>query len=42
MIIKCTVAYDGWAYAGWQKQENALGVQEIIESALEKIHKKST
>lgn len=42
MIVKCTVAYDGWAYAGWQKQENALGIQEIIESALEKIHKKST
>ena len=42
MIIKCTVAYDGWAYAGWQKQENALGIQEIIESALEKIHKKPT
>ena len=40
MIVKCTVAYDGWAYAGWQKQENALGIQEIIESALEKIHKK--
>lgn len=42
MIVKCTVAYDGWAYAGWQKQENALGIQEIIESALEKIHKKPT
>ena len=25
-----------------QKQENALGIQEIIESALEKIHKKPT
>ncbi|MBM6766242.1 tRNA pseudouridine(38-40) synthase TruA [Faecalicoccus pleomorphus] len=40
MIIKCTVAYDGYNYAGWQKQENALGIQTIIEEALEKIQKK--
>lgn len=40
MIIKCIVAYDGYNYAGWQKQENALGIQTIIESALEKIQKK--
>lgn len=39
MIIKCTVAYDGYNYAGWQKQENALGIQTIIEEALEKIQK---
>ena len=42
MIVQCVVAYDGWNYAGWQKQENAVGIQEIIESALEKIHKKPT
>lgn len=37
MIVKAIVAYDGYAYAGWQKQENALGIQEIIEKALKKI-----
>lgn len=36
--IKAIVAYDGSNYAGWQKQINALGIQEIFESALEKIH----
>ncbi|WP_297238493.1 tRNA pseudouridine(38-40) synthase TruA [uncultured Faecalicoccus sp.] len=42
MIVKCTVAYDGQNYAGWQKQINALGIQTIIEEALEKIHKRKT
>lgn len=39
MIYKCTVSYDGSNYAGWQKQINALGIQEIIEKALTKINK---
>lgn len=39
MIFKVTVSYDGWNYAGWQRQENALGVQEIIEKVLTKINK---
>lgn len=38
-LIKAIVAYDGYGYAGWQKQENALGIQEVIERALSKIHK---
>lgn len=42
MIIKAIVAYDGYNYAGWQKQENALGIQEVIEKVLEKIHKAPT
>lgn len=42
MIYKVTVAYDGSHYAGWQKQINALGIQEVIEKALTKIHKKET
>lgn len=33
------LAYDGSAYAGWQKQENALGIQEVVEKALSKIQK---
>ncbi len=28
------IAYDGTAYAGWQRQKNALSVQEAIETAL--------
>ncbi|WP_025763481.1 tRNA pseudouridine(38-40) synthase TruA [Dyadobacter tibetensis] len=29
--------YKGSAYHGWQKQNNALGVQEVLEGALSKI-----
>lgn len=29
-----TVAYDGTEYAGWQRQKNALSVQETLETAL--------
>lgn len=39
MKYKAVVAYDGYDYAGWQKQENALGIQTIIEQALQTIHK---
>ncbi len=28
------IAYDGTAYAGWQRQKNALSVQECLENAL--------
>ncbi len=28
------IAYDGTAYAGWQRQKNALSVQESLETAL--------
>lgn len=42
MIVKLVVSYDGSAYAGWQKQENALGIQEVMEKALEKVHKEPT
>lgn len=30
------IAYDGTAYAGWQRQRNALSVQEELENAIEK------
>ena len=30
-----TVAYDGTQYAGWQRQKNALSVQEVLENAVE-------
>lgn len=28
------IAYDGTAYAGWQRQKNALSVQEVLENAV--------
>lgn len=35
---KCIVSYDGTNYHGWQKQENALGIQTVIEKSLKNIH----
>ena len=32
-----TLSYDGTAYAGWQRQQNALAVQQVVEQALEDI-----
>jgi tRNA pseudouridine38-40 synthase len=37
MKYKVTLAYDGWNYAGFQKQINATGIQTLIEKALYKI-----
>ncbi len=28
------IAYDGTSYAGWQRQKNALSVQEVLENAI--------
>jgi len=33
--------YDGTAYSGWQKQDNALSVQEVLESALSKLSRRN-
>jgi tRNA pseudouridine38-40 synthase len=35
--FKMTIAYDGTAYHGWQRQNNALAVQEVVEKALYKL-----
>ena len=35
--LKLTVAYDGTAYAGWQRQRNADSIQAHLESALQDI-----
>lgn len=35
--ILLTVEYKGTRYAGWQRQENALAVQQVLEEALEKM-----
>lgn len=34
--IKLTLEYDGTAYSGWQSQDNVIGIQEVVESAIEK------
>ena len=39
--ILLTVAYDGTDYAGWQRQENAITVQEKLEDALSTLLKKT-
>ena len=31
------IAYNGTAYHGWQYQQNATGVQEVVENALSKL-----
>jgi len=33
-VYRLTVSYRGEAYAGWQRQPNALAVQEVLETAL--------
>ncbi|MBQ3479918.1 MAG: tRNA pseudouridine(38-40) synthase TruA [Clostridia bacterium] len=35
--IHLTVEYDGTNYAGWQRQSNALAVQQVIEEALARL-----
>lgn len=35
--LKLTVQYDGTAYAGWQRQENGVSIQSLLEDALEPI-----
>ena len=37
MIYRLTVSYRGDAYAGWQRQDNALTVQEVLEDALSEL-----
>lgn len=33
MRVKLTIEYDGTHYAGWQRQKNAVSVQEMLERA---------
>ena len=37
MNIRLRISYDGTQYHGWQRQENALTVQQLIEEAIFKI-----
>lgn len=33
--IALTIAYDGTDYAGWQRQEEGLGIQQVLEETIE-------
>ena len=35
--LKLTIAYDGTNYAGWQRQANGVGIQQIIEDEITAI-----
>ncbi len=35
--VKCTIAYDGTHYSGWQIQPNHLTIQEVLEKYLSQI-----
>lgn len=35
--IKLLLEFDGTNYAGWQRQNNALTIQQVLEEALEKL-----
>ncbi|MBU5256316.1 tRNA pseudouridine(38-40) synthase TruA [Tissierella praeacuta] len=35
--IKLVIEYEGTNYSGWQKQENAITIQEKLEDAIEKL-----
>ena len=37
MGYRLILSYRGAAYAGWQRQENALGVQQAVEEALARV-----
>lgn len=37
MRARLTISYRGARYAGWQRQENALTVQEVVEEAVSKL-----
>ena len=37
MNIKILIEYDGTGYHGWQRQKNALSIQEVLEDAISSI-----
>ena len=37
--IQLIIEYDGTNYAGWQRQENALAVQQVLEERLSRLTK---
>lgn len=37
MNVKILLEYDGTAYCGWQRQKNALSIQEVLEKAISSV-----
>ncbi|TDT50400.1 tRNA pseudouridine(38-40) synthase TruA [Fonticella tunisiensis] len=37
--IKIVIEYDGTRYAGWQRQKNAMSIQEVVEDAISSLTK---
>jgi tRNA pseudouridine38-40 synthase len=37
VVFKLILSYRGTAYAGWQRQDNALTVQQVVEQALSEL-----
>jgi tRNA pseudouridine38-40 synthase len=37
MVYRLTLSFRGTRYAGWQRQDNALAVQQVVEEALEEL-----
>lgn len=35
--LRLTLAYDGTDYAGWQRQQNALAIQQVVEEAFAEL-----
>jgi tRNA pseudouridine38-40 synthase len=35
--LKLIIAYDGTNYAGWQRQTNGLGIQQVLEDEIAAI-----
>src|SRR6186997_453328 len=35
--LKLTIAYDGTNYAGWQRQANAISIQQVLEEEIDAI-----
>ena len=35
--IRLTLEYDGSGYHGWQRQRNALTIQEVVETCLARL-----
>jgi len=38
--VRMVLEYDGSNYHGWQRQKNALAVQQVVEETLEKLYKR--
>ena len=40
--FKITIEYEGTNFVGWQRQENGLSIQQLIEEAIQKLSNKKT